>query len=92
MSGQDAKDETPLGQEEFDGLWTTRDFKELVRPSATGKESLRYRRFVVEGRLAEAQYDMVRWTKFAVFAAIGTAMVSVLVTTFIALTRAGSCV
>ena len=33
-----------------------------VRASATGTNSLRYRRIVMEGRVAQAQYEMVRWS------------------------------
>ena len=67
---------TPLSSDEFERLWNTKDFKEIVKASATGTESLRYRRIVVEGRVADAQYEMVRWTKYAVLAAVGSAIVS----------------
>ncbi len=76
----------PLEPEEFESLWNERDFKEVVRASATGSDPLRYRRIVMEGRVAAAQYDMVRWTKFAVLAAIGTSTLSILVTVVMALT------
>jgi hypothetical protein len=67
---------TPLTSDEFERLWNAKDFKEIIKASATGTESLRYRRIVVEGRVADAQYEMVRWTKYAVFAAVGSAIVS----------------
>jgi hypothetical protein len=82
----------PLDREEFEKLWGERDFKEIVRESATGHEALRYRRIVMEGRVAAAQYEMVRWTKRAVLAAIGTAIVSLLVTVTLALSGADRCV
>ena len=77
----------PLKREEFERLWAERDFKEIVRDSATGDEALRYRRIVMEGKVAAAQYDMVLWTKFAVLAAIITSMLSLIVTVVLALTQ-----
>ena len=68
--------ETPLTPDEFERLWNTEDFKEVIRASATGMDPLRYRRIVIEARVAQAQYEMVRWTKYAVFAAVGAAIVS----------------
>lgn len=85
MCKDDDEKRTPLDDGEFERLWGKRDFKELVRASATGDEPLRYRRIVMEARVAEAQHEMVRWTKFAVLAAIGTSIVSVVVTLFLAL-------
>jgi hypothetical protein len=60
----------PLTREEFELLWNGTDFKTIVRAAATGGSALRYRRMVMEGKVAVAQYEMVRWTKFAVLAAI----------------------
>lgn len=68
--------ETPLTPDEFERLWKAKDFKEVVRESATGTDPLRYRRIVIEARVAQAQFEMVRWTKYAVFAAVGAAIVS----------------
>jgi hypothetical protein len=77
----------PLSEEEFEYLWMRRNFKEIVKASATGGDPLRYRRIVMEGKVAAAQYDMVRWTKIAVLAAIVTSILSLVATVILALTQ-----
>ena len=77
----------PLAENEFENLWTKTDFKEIVKASATGGDPLRYRRIVMEGKVAAAQYDMVRWTKIAVLVAISTSILSLIVTVILAVTQ-----
>ena len=87
MSEEKKAKPPPLTRDDFERLWSVPDFKEVVRASATGDEALRYRRMVMEGRVAVAQYDMVRWTKLAVLAAISTSIVSLVVTVVLAVTH-----
>jgi len=80
------EEKTPLTEDEFEELWEGTDFKKVVKLAATGKRSLRYRRIVVESKVAVAQYEMVRWTKFAVLTAIIASMLSLVATVLLALT------
>jgi len=80
------EEKTPLTEDEFEELWEGTDFKKVVKLAATGKRSLRYRRIVVESKVAVAQYEMVRWTKFAVLTAIIASMLSLVATVILALT------
>jgi hypothetical protein len=66
----------PLTDDEFNELWTTTDFKTIVRASLIGEAPLRYRRLLIEARVAKAEYEMVQWTKYAVLAAVGASIVS----------------
>lgn len=68
--------ESPLTDKEFERYWSREAFKEVVREAATGEDSLRYRRILMEGRVAAIQLDMARWMKWAVFAAIASSTVS----------------
>jgi len=80
------EEKTPLTEDEFEELWEGTDFKKVVKLAATGKRSLRYRRIVVESKVAVAQYEMVRWRKFAVLTAIIASMLSLVATVILALT------
>jgi len=80
------EEKTPLTEDEFEELWEGTDFKKVVKLAATGERSLRYRRIVVEGKVALAQYEMVRWTKFAVLTAIIASMLSLVAAVVLALT------
>jgi len=77
----------PLTDAEFSDLWGNPDFKEVVRAAATGKVPWRYSRILMEARVAAAQNEMVKWTKGAVFAAVGASILSIVVSLFLTATK-----
>lgn len=66
-----------LSETEFDAIWAA-SFRDVAQ-DANVEDAYTARRFILQARLGEAELQMVRWTRWAVFVALIGVTLSVVV-------------